>query len=412
MATVTPRALGAPSTAARLDSLTGLRWIAALMIFCLHIQSESNYFVADSRAQETLNTVLAAGRSGVSFFYILSGFVLAWSVRASDTPGRFMWRRVAKIYPNHFVTFLAAAALLTWMGREVADGQQAFFNLSLLQSWPPGRPDIWYSFNAPSWSLSCELFFYLCFPLLYAGLKRLSVRAWWGIAAASALTIMALPFAVKLLNEPFGWSAHFIVYHLPPIRMIEFILGMALALLLRDGRWRGPGMIVSCLVVLAGMAVASFLPEDYGLARDAACTVLGFTLLIPAAARADVRQSRSIWRHPRLVRLGEISFAFYMVHEICLYAVRHTFGDDEPHRPTVAAIVLVAATFCLALVAATLLYEGVEKPMMRLLTRRRRPAPASPRDPVIPAQPLPVDSDGRAGAGDPTGARERVDQIR
>ncbi|MFC7531401.1 acyltransferase family protein [Actinoplanes sp. GCM10030250] len=379
-----------------MDSLTGLRWIAALMIFFLHIQSESNFFVADSRAQGALDSLLAAGRSGVSFFYILSGFVLAWSVRPADTTSRFLWRRFSKIYPNHFVTFLVACLLLSWRDMPVVDFERMFYNLTLLHSWVPGRDDIWYSFNAPSWSLSCEAFFYLCFPLLYAGLRRLKPAAWWGIAGSSLLFVAALPFAVKLLDEPFGWSAHFIVYHLPPVRMVEFLLGMCLALLVRGGHWRGPGMITGIAVIAAGMAVAAFLPEEYGLARDAACTVLGFTLLLPAAALADVRGTTSIWRAKRLVYLGEISFAFYMVHEICLYAVRHTFGDDEPHRPTVAALVLVLATFCFALVSAIVLHHGVEMPMMRVLTRRRnRPSEvaAAPADTAPP--PVPVPTGGR-----------------
>ncbi|WP_406038748.1 acyltransferase [Micromonospora sp. NBC_00898] len=372
-----------PSAAARLDSLTGLRWIAALMIFCLHIQSESNFFVADSLAQQAMNSLLAAGRSGVSFFYILSGFVLAWSVRPTDTASRFWWRRFSKIYPNHFVTFLIACLLVSWRGMEVIDFERLFYNLTLLHSWVPGRADIWYSFNGPSWSLSCEAFFYLCFPLLYAGLRRLRPVAWWVIAGTSALVIAVLPFGIKVFHEPFGWSEHFVVYHLPPVRMIEFLLGMCLALLVRAGRWRGPGMTVSILVVLAGMTVAAYVPEQYGLARDAACTVLGYSLLLPAAALADVRQSRSIWRAPRLVYLGEVSFAFYMVHEICLYAVRHTFGDDEPHRPTVAAAVLVLATFCMALVAAMILHYAVELPMMRLLTGGHRRTSAGRGTPAV-----------------------------
>ncbi|NES30832.1 acyltransferase family protein [Micromonospora terminaliae] len=374
MTSATATSRSTPTAAARLDSLTGLRWIAALMIFCLHIQSESNFFIADSRAQDALNSLLAAGRSGVSFFFILSGFVLAWSVRPTDTASRFWWRRFSKIYPNHFATFLVACLLLSWRGMEVIDFERMFYNLTLLHSWPPGQSDVWYSFNGPSWSLSCEAFFYLCFPLLYAGLRRLRPAAWWVISVASVLFIAVLPFGIKLFHEPFGWSEHFIVYHLPPVRMVEFLLGMCLALLVRGGWWRGPGMTVSIVVILAGMAAAAFLPEEYGLARDAACTVLGYSLLLPACALADVRRSRSIWRARRLVYLGEVSFAFYMVHEICLYAVRHTFGDDHPHRPSVAAGVLVLATFCFALVAAMVLHHVVELPMMRLLTGgRRRP---------------------------------------
>jgi peptidoglycan/LPS O-acetylase OafA/YrhL len=361
----------AKTAASRLPSLTGLRWIAALMIFCLHIQSESNFFTPDGNAQELLNKVLAAGRSGVSFFFILSGFVLAWSVRPKDTSKAFWWRRFSKIYPNHIVTLLIATAMLAWLGRDF-DRRALVHHLLLTQSWVPDDANVWYGFNAVSWSLSCEFFFYLCFPLLYAGLRRLRPIAWWTVGVVCTIGVIVTPLLAKPLSRRTGWSEHYIAYHLPPVRLVEFVLGMALALLVKNGHWRGPGLPTGFALTALGMWVASRLPEQYGLMRDAACTAVGYVVILTAAARSDVRGKNSIWGRPALVRLGEISFAFYLVHEIAIYSMRHVFGDDHPQRPWVAASVLTAATFCLALVAAFLVHDHVERPLMRFLAGRRR----------------------------------------
>lgn len=100
-----------PVTARRLDALTGLRFYAALLVFAFHI-SLSRFYIGNPDIVEPLQFILKnGGWFGVTFFFILSGFVLMWSARAGDTPGRFIWRRIAKIVPNHAVTFVIALAI-------------------------------------------------------------------------------------------------------------------------------------------------------------------------------------------------------------------------------------------------------------------------------------------------------------
>ena len=357
----------------RLPSLTGMRWLAALLIFCLHIQSESNFFLPDSTTQDVLGNVLAAGRSGVSFFYILSGFVLAWSARPTDTKAAFWRRRFSKIYPNHLAGLLLALVFWTWVGRNFSS-EALLYNLTLTQSWPAHGNSVWYAFNGPSWSLSCEALFYLCFPFLYAVLRRASAWLWWSLAALSAAFVMAAPAIAKPVSVRTGWSEHYLTYHLPPVRMVEFLLGICIALLVRHGRWRGPGMTVSGLVIVAGMAFAATFSEKWGLARDGACTVVGYSLLLCAAARADIRGTRSLWRSRRMVWLGEVSFAFYLVHETAIYTLRHLFPDEAAHLPWYQGAGLVLAAFTMAFAVAALMFEYIEKPMMQRLT-----APLAPR---------------------------------
>lgn len=85
--------------------------------------------------------------------------------------------------------------------------------------------------------------------------------------------------------------------------------------------------------------------------------MLGFALLIPAGATADLRGERCFWRQPVLVRRGELSFAFYMVHLLVLRAALR-LPDTLTHHTAFAA----AALGC-----AWLLERGVEVPARRLV---------------------------------------------
>lgn len=75
---------------ARLDSLTGLRIFAAAMVFARHVSGRGDL----DNSEGTLN-LLSSGLVGVSFFYIVSGFVLTWTARPGDRPREFHQRRFA-----------------------------------------------------------------------------------------------------------------------------------------------------------------------------------------------------------------------------------------------------------------------------------------------------------------------------
>ena len=76
----------------RLPSLTGMRFFAALMVFAFHA-IVLNPFTSEG-AQTVTNTVFGGGGfTGVTFFFILSGFVLTCAVRPRDSAPRF-WRRI------------------------------------------------------------------------------------------------------------------------------------------------------------------------------------------------------------------------------------------------------------------------------------------------------------------------------
>ena len=177
---------------------------------------------------------------GVTFFFLLSGFVLTYSARPNDTPRRFWRRRLVKLYPSHVAGWIGAMVLFA---AATATWQQWLPNLLLLQTWIPDY-HTYLSINPPSWSLSCEVFFYLCFPLLHRWISAIRPERLWAWAAGLVVTITAIPALGYLLlpdgtmsnGFPVSEIQYWAVYMLPPVRTLDFVLGIVMAHLLPSRR--------------------------------------------------------------------------------------------------------------------------------------------------------------------------------
>ncbi|MEW2375033.1 acyltransferase [Micromonospora sp. NPDC047812] len=357
------------SPASRLPSLTGLRWVAALLVFGFHVATMG--IIAEPGQKAVVDWAFALGLSGVQFFFILSGFVLVWSARPTDTRRAFWRRRVAKIWPSHVVLWAVALAVAAWFADPV-DRFVAVENLFLLQAWDP-RPGHFYSINTVSWSLSCEFFFYLCLPLALPLIRRARPWALWAVVVAVPLLILALWPAQALVPEESRW---WFTQIFPPVRSLEFWMGVAAAELMRRGRWRGPGLPLASLIFVATWVVAA---QWVRAELWAALLSVAYILVIAAAADADVRGRRSPWRSRPMVWLGEVSFAFYLVHVLVMITVLRLTGDWGVGFTGWWGPAVVLGFLLVNLALAGLLHRVVETPMMRLLTPRR-PARAMPRD--------------------------------
>ncbi|MFJ7125766.1 acyltransferase family protein [Streptomyces sp. NPDC098101] len=362
----------------RLTSITGVRFFAAFLVFLFHVAIMKPF--ADQDVSEGLFTVFSkTGWVGVSFFFVLSGFILTWSARPSDTVGAFWRRRLVKVFPNHLVMYAVTMALYA---AAAVTGTTAVLNLLLLQSWVP-EESVYFSVNNPSWSLGCELVFYLLFPLLHRWIGRIGARRLWWCAGALIAVIIALPAVVTallpaepsmMMPDKSGPALGFwLVYIFPLTRVLDFVLGIVMARIALEGRWIGIGPLPLIALFTLCYAGSLYLPALYALN---AATVVPLALLIPALAHLDVEDRKTWLRGRTLTLLGEISFAFYLVHWPILVYGRRLLGEERQFSLPVGAA-LIALCTALALALAWLLYVGVERPAMRRWAKaRRRPAPA------------------------------------
>lgn len=358
----------------RLDTLTGLRFVAAFLVFASHL---SPWLAVHA----VVAAVADQGRAGVSFFFLLSGLVLTWSGSADRGARPFLRRRFARIYPAFLVAWIAGCAL-TLAGGSPADALlKSLLGGVLLQSWVPSAAFYFWG-NGVSWSLAVELLFYLLFPLLIGPLERLSGRGRLVLAVVAVL--------IPVLLAAYGQSQFsgteyatlpdtvsiWVVDYLPVSRLPEFVLGVLIGLELRAGHrpplgWR-PALGLSATAYLA----AGVWPSIFS---SVAVVIVPFALLLWAGATADV-DGRGTWAaRPVMVWLGEISFCFYLVHQLVIRAWIDVERLLSPSGRLPDALTIVV-TLGVSIGAAALLRALVERPAYRLLTRGR-PAPRPVRSP-------------------------------
>lgn len=374
---ITPAA-AAPT---RLHALTSLRFFAAATIVAGHIQG---CFGIPLKALDPFNSSQA-----VSFFFVLSGFILAWVYPSLDRSGAkaFLLARFARLWPVHLAASILVLLLLEPNQRHLNDSTRWWMtlaNLSLTQAWIPYKACA-YRYNVVSWSISTEAFFYLCFPLL---IHRWRQTWWLKLALGAALTagMIALCNAVPIPDGPGplenGVSAHALIYNHPVTRIFEFVLGMTMVLPVRAlhaRRQLGTATATAVEIVTVGCALAlMYYSARISMAVRAAFPSVGdpgilwmfpsglcaplFAALIGVMALNQGLLSRGLSR-PALVLLGEISFSIYLLHHvIVLYYLGHrqavSWIPDPFHLPLYV---------CIVLTASYLMWRYVEMPCRRII---------------------------------------------
>ena len=165
-----------------IPTLTSLRFFAALLVVIFHYNLSHPFFP---------NWIAGQGYAAVTFFFVLSGFILTY-VHYEAGSGlnlsyrRFMWSRLLRIGPTYFlaITLIFALYFIAGILRDI-DPLRAGLVLLMLQSWLPSAA---LYLNPPAWSLSNEIFFYLLFPPIIRILTRsekaviaflATVRSWF-----------------------------------------------------------------------------------------------------------------------------------------------------------------------------------------------------------------------------------------
>jgi peptidoglycan/LPS O-acetylase OafA/YrhL len=361
----------------QIKCLTSLRFFAAAMIVVLH---SVNAF----RVWNNTKIPFPLGQ-GVSFFFVLSGFILTYvypslsgGIRIRD----FYVARIARIWPAHFVAFVLLLCLIpsVWNGEHL--WQIAAANLFLIHGWIPAA-SYYFSFNGVSWSISTEVFFYLAFPFL---ISRLDRSWWWKLLCTAALVVAMLCLTDLLKLPPYdpahfsAVTAHGLAYINPLVRILEFVFGMATASLCL--RWRELKIITSSpawlwTVLELGALAVTLWSGWYGtqlvcslfdgrsqyafVVYAGACgsfPAFGVLIGVLSFERGIISRFLSAaW----LVVLGEISYSIYLIHQILIRWYESNRGMFELVPKTMLYIGYLLAVLSLSFI----IWRIVEKTCQR-----------------------------------------------
>ncbi|MGC4788134.1 acyltransferase family protein [Micromonospora sp. DT178] len=380
--------LPAPS-GTRLPSLTALRTVAATLVYIHHAMYQPLF--SDQGIQNAYNALARnLGPMSIMYFFVLSGFILTWSAKPHDNVKQYYRRRFFKIFPSHLVVYAILLLLMFVAGRAIP-WPQAVVSLPLLQAWVPDFNYQLFAINPPTWTLSVELLFYLCFPLLLILVNRIRPSRLWLYAGLVAVAALLMPVVSRLflpdspstpVSASLSWPQLWFLYYLPVTRVFEFLAGMIMAKILMTGRWRGVRPLY--IVVLLVVAYVATLPLKLYEEGYQAVFIIPLALVITGAAAADLAGRRTLFNTRGMVFLGEISYAFYLVHITVFFSLQAAFnhqwglGGMFTSRPfgTVAAIAFLVGAYLACVLVAWLLYALVERPAMRRWARPRRARPA------------------------------------
>lgn len=308
--------------------------------------------------------VFKEGFVGVSFFFVLSGFIIAYNYQNKIAEQRISKRefwvaRIARIYPLHLLTLLVAAltggyieatGIIEWIGHFL---MSAF----LLHPMIPSA-DYFFSFNSPSWSLGCEQLFYLLFPFL-------ALFFGWNNRIFYALIVCLIVMWAGMFLTPVESIKGF-WYVNPVTRLPDFLVGMALYriyLKYRDVKLSyttasilevGSLLLFMLFYIFAGDLLSKVYRYSFYYWIPIALLLLIFSLQRGALSR--------LLSNKYLLIGGEISFSFYLIH---LFVIDGYMKIAATYHWQISWIIVVPVVFLLTTGLSLLSYYYFEKPANR-----------------------------------------------
>lgn len=287
-----------------IETLQSLRFIFMMMIFMSH------FAYRDIRAFD------AGGDCGVTFFFLLSGFVCSLKYGHQVQEGtfsyvKFMGRRFRKLYPLHLLCLFFYLVV-----SHSSFDLKVLLNLLLLQSWVPDA-DWYFSCNSVSWFLSSMLFCYLVFPWAYRNLSK-----------SLSLAILITYIAVYWFT-PYN-RVNAVLYVFPVVRFVDFYIGMLLCRFYEHSktlpyyRWMEPLVIIVLLFTLA------IYPYTDAKFRNAPLYWLVLVPLVLVFVQQKGCVSHWLKSKPMLF-LASLTMPLFLIHQMCIGILLHRL----PEMPTI-----------------------------------------------------------------------------
>jgi peptidoglycan/LPS O-acetylase OafA/YrhL len=316
------------------------------------------------------------GSSTTSFFFILSGFILAHAYAGGDgrlriAAGEFWRRRFARLVPMAILGHLLVVPLIWGLYAPGERWPRLAAAFTGTQAWFPRLGD---SFDTPAWVISALLFFCLLFPFALraaAGWGRGRLRA----VLAVLLGAMLLGPTLYVLASPVDagfWKAF--LHYFPLVRLAEFLFGIVLARLfavhggVRAPRWLAPAALA---VLVAGLVLLS--DSLYPLARNGLFAPV-HAALIWGVGTSSGAVARLLGSRP-MRPLGDASFPLFLLH-VPVFAWM-TYLLDAGSFGAAAGTVFYLTFVVVAVVLSLLADRWIADPIEARIRRGATPKPAA-----------------------------------
>ncbi|MCQ9636415.1 acyltransferase [Chryseobacterium sp. WG23] len=335
----------------KITQITFTRFLAAMAIVISHFNKDMFLYKIDY-----ISNIFLKANVGVSYFFILSGFIMIIAYHKKDRINYFDYykNRFARIYPL-YVLGLLLYLVTRYSGFSF---YKAFLYLLGFQSWIPGEAMI---LNFPGWSISVEFLFYLLFPLLYNHFYSKGNKSIWVITIIIWIVtqVICSLYAVSQYYEGPHTESHELLYYFPLMHINEFLVGNLAGLFFvknhKQKNYDVPVIVIFLLILLALIFVPLFYHN--GL------MALLFIPLIVLISKNNGTLTRIFSLKP-LEYLGEASYAVYITHIPVLYILReilepYNLGIDNIFWIYMGTLIITSALF----------YQFIEKPLRDYLKK-------------------------------------------
>jgi len=344
---------------ARLRYIDALRGLAALLVVWIHVANCYDALSPETAAHSYwLNdfiTQIDIGRVGVVLFFLISGFVIPFSMRADGAAPvvPFAIKRFFRIFPAYWVSVPAGALTSWWMWGGEFGARDFFVNLTLLQNVFDVK-----SAQELYWTLLVELVFYAICVLLFLA-KSLFVPRRIGSVVAFLMLIYAGLMVLHWLRWPIANA-----------NLANWLLNISVMLWgamyrgwtssqSRDpvARWLIWGLLAGFVVILPLGTILTI-----GVAHNVLLAyAIGFLVFLGGTTILRIESNVGDW-------LGSISYSVYLFHPVVFlpiyYGLLHLPSDSQLRHQNLA--VYLAVNIVLTLILATMIFRLVERPGIRI----------------------------------------------
>jgi len=336
----------------RNDSLDYLRGLAASGVMAYHLSLLS---FGESDASSLIAKVKIFA---VSIFYVLSGLTLfiankKITLQSKESLIQFYTKRFFRIFPLIWLATFCTYVL--HFSPEMLSPKFLAVNITIL----PGmlRPDAFVANGA--WSIGNELFFYVCFPLLFTLHKK---NKWYLIAAVAFSFFVFCVFSYRLITPSIQLGFQWSKYVNPLNQFFYFAIGIYLATLAKPAEWLTKWAVPLMLLAAVGIVW-------YPISGEPVVLVTGHNRLLLSALVIAICYLFSIANFdflPTAIKtclkfLGDTSFSIYLLHPL-LFAIFELVSSKVVH---LHPYTIIGATVVSTLILSHFVYLKFEKYFMQ-----------------------------------------------